>query len=98
MLDQMQVTTVIPSLSALLAHPEFQQGLADGRSERFLDSYEDAPLTEEEMIEEVEGNLSRRAIEREKKLCRMYGWEPSSYLYTLGCVIGIIDQGLTYTR
>jgi len=51
MFDQMQVTTVVPSLSALLAHPEFQQGLADG-PERFLDSYEDAPLTEEEMIEE----------------------------------------------
>ncbi len=97
MFDQMQVTTVVPSLSALLAHPEFQQGLADG-PERFLDSYEDAPLTEEEMIEEVEGNLSRRATEREKKICRLYGWEPSSYLYGLGCVIGIIDQGLTYTR
>ncbi len=97
MLDQMQVTTVVPSLSALLAHPEFQQGLADGH-EFFSDFYEDAPLSEDEMIEEVEGNLSRRATEREKKICRMYGWEPSSYFYGLGCVVGIIDQGLTYTR
>ncbi len=97
MLDQMQVTTVVPSLSALLAHPDFQRGLADGH-EQFSDSYEDAPLTEDEMIEELEGNLSRHITEREKEICRVYGWKPSSYLYGLGCVIGIIDQGLTYTR
>jgi len=95
MLDQMQVTTVVPSLSALLAHPEFQKGLAFGR-ECFFDSYEKAPLAEKEMIEEVEGNLNRRVVERDKKIARATGDEPPSYFYNLGYVIGIIDQGLTY--
>ena len=95
--DHMQVTAVVPSLSALLAHPEFQKGLAVGH-EFFFDSYEEAPLTEEEMVEEVEGNLSRRIVARDKKLARIMGERPSSYFYNLGYVIGTIEQGLTYTR
>ncbi len=97
MLDQMQVTTVVHSLSALLAHPEFQEGLANGH-EQFFESYEEAPLTEEEMIEEVEMNLSRRITERDKKLSRIMGDKLSSYFYNLGFVVGTIDKGLTYTR
>jgi hypothetical protein len=85
MLDQMQVSTPVVSLSVLLEHPEFQQGLADAR-EQFLGDYEPAPLTEEEMIEEVEMNLSRRVTDRSKKLCRLYADEPSSYFYNLGYV------------
>lgn len=48
MLEQMQVstTTIVPLLSILLEHPEFQQGLALAQ-ECFSDSYEDAPLSEE---------------------------------------------------
>ena len=97
MLDQMQVTAVAPFLSALLEHPEFQKGLAVGH-EFFFDSYEEAPLTEEEMIEEVKGNLSRRATARNKEIARLTGDEPPSYLYNLGYVIGVIDKGLAYTR
>jgi hypothetical protein len=95
--DHMQVTAVVPSLSALLAHPEFQKGLAVGH-EFFFDSYEEAPLTEEEMIEEVEWNLSRHIVARGKKIARLIGDEPPSCFYNLGYVIGTIEQGLTYTR
>jgi hypothetical protein len=95
MIDQMQGATVVPSLSTLLEHPEFQLGVADAH-EHFSESYEDAPLTEEEMIEEVEMNVSRRVTENARTLCRVYGWGPSSYLYNLEYVFGMIDKGLTY--
>jgi hypothetical protein len=97
--DQMQGMT--PSslhvLSALLEHPEFQQGLAVAQEE-FDGEYELAPLTEEAMIKEVEMNLSRRITERCHKLCQLEGWEPSSYLWNLGFVVGVIDKGLTYAH
>jgi hypothetical protein len=106
MLDQMQVSstslstvvsTSAPRLLALLDHPEFQRGLVDGQEE-FLGSYQPAPLTQEEMIQEVELNLSHWVTERCKKLCALNGWEPGSYFYDLGFTIGLIDKGLTYAR
>jgi hypothetical protein len=97
MSDQMQDPPAVPVLSALLAHPEFQAGLALAQ-ECFFDSYEEVPLTEEEMLDEVEMNLSRRITERGKKIARLMGWPPSCYLRDLGCVMGIINQGLTYAR
>jgi hypothetical protein len=84
-------------LSALLAHPEFQQGVREAH-EGFLGDYEPEPLTEDEMIETVERNLSRCVIEHCKKLCRFYGEEPISYLHNLGRVVGTIAQGLSYTQ
>lgn len=97
MIDQMQGATVVPSLSSLLEHPEFRLGVADAH-EYFSESYEDAPLTEEEMIEEVEMNVSRRVTENARTLCRACGWAPSSYLYNLGYVFGMINKGLTYAH
>ncbi len=47
------------------------------------------------MITEVEGNLTRGVIEAGKKCCQMQGWEPDSSLYTLGFVMGTINQELT---
>ena len=95
MLAQMQVTTIVPSLAALLEHPEFQAGVASAR-EQFLDDHEAAPLTEDEMIDEVELELSRRVIEGDKKICFVYGDKPRSYFYHLGFVLGTINEGLTY--
>jgi hypothetical protein len=97
MVDQMQDPPAVPVLSALLEHPEFLAGLALAQ-EVFFDYYEEAPLTQEQMIERVEGNLSRRVTARDKKISRALGDEPPSYLLNLGCVIGIINQGLTYAR
>ena len=96
-LGHIQVTAVVPFLSALLEHPEFQRGLAHAQEE-FLESYEPAPLTLDEMIEEVEMNLSRRVTERSKHISLIYGEKPSSYLFNLGYTVGIINKGLTYTR
>lgn len=95
MLDQKQVATSVPALFALLEHPEFRQGLANAQEE-FLGSYRPAPLTQEEMIEEVEINLSRRITQRCQHLCFVYGDKPSSYLFNLGFVVGLINEGLTY--
>jgi hypothetical protein len=96
-LDQIQAPTVVPLLSALLEHPEFQRGLADAHEE-FLGSYKAAPLTQDEMIEEVEMSLSRHVTERCKQISLVYGEKPSSYLFNLGFVVGVIDKGLTYAR
>ena len=95
MLDQIQVTTIIPSLTALLEHSEFQLGMADAR-EQFLESYEPTLLTEDEMIHEVEANLSLRVIEGDRIVCRRFGGY--SYFYSLGYVFGTINEGLTYSE
>ncbi len=97
MFDQMRVISTLHSLSALLDHPEFQRGLA-GAQEEFSSDYEAAPLTEEEMVNEVEMNLSRRVTERDKEISQFFGGTPSSYLYNLGFVVGLISTGLTCTR
>jgi len=65
MLNQMQIATIVSQLTALLEHPEFQAGLANAREE-FLGGYEPAPLTENEMVDIVESNLSRRMTELDK--------------------------------
>lgn len=93
-----QAPDVVSMLTALVEQPEVQRGLLMAQ-EFFLDSYEPAPLTEEEMINEVETNLSRWARERGKAANRVLGEKASSsYLCNLGCVLGIIGQGFTYAR
>ncbi len=94
-LNQMQIITPVPSLATLLAHPEFQRGLADAQA-TFLNDYEPAPLTEEEMIEDVEERLSRDGFELDKICCQVSGVEPYTYLYQLGLTVGTIEQGLRY--
>ncbi len=32
------------------------------------------------------------------KRCQAYGWQPESYLYHLGLVVGTINQGLSYAH
>lgn len=88
--------TLLPLLSALLAHPEFAEGVRAAH-ESFFDSYDEAPLSEEEMVDEVEMNLSRRVTERSKQLLLLLGGPPSSYFYNLGYTFGTIDKGLTCT-
>jgi hypothetical protein len=64
----------ISLLSALLAHPEFQQGVRFGQ-DGYFDLYDEAPLTEEEMIKEVEMNLSRRTAKVDQQAAAMMGWK-----------------------
>lgn len=60
--------------------------------------YEPAPLSTEEMIDEVEMNIGRRAIKRGQQRCRAHGeeWNSSTYFYHLCFVVGTINEGLTY--
>jgi transcriptional regulator with XRE-family HTH domain len=95
--EQRHNLAVVPVLSALLEHPEFQAGLALAQ-EMFLECHEEASLMEDEMIEEVERSLRRRITERDKKIARVMGWEVLSYLHALGFVFGTINHGLTYAR
>lgn len=82
--------SLMSMLSALLAHPEFQEGLVDGQ-EDFESSYEPAPLTEEEMVDEVEMDLSRAVTERCKKLSQLEGLDPPSRTST---ILGVSYSGL----
>ncbi len=67
----------------LLMHPDFQAGVAEA-VRHFPKFYELEPLTEDEMIDEVETNLSRSISADE-----------TSYLYRLGYAYGIINTGLS---
>ena len=57
-----------------------------------------SPLTEEEMIDDVEEWISRDGFELDKTVCQVTGSEPHTYLYNLGLTVGTIDQGLRYAR
>jgi len=97
MLAQMQGTTILPSLAALLEHPDFQAGIADAQK-YFFEEHEAAPLTLDEMIDEVEMSLSRRITQTNKIACRVFGDQPLSYIHHLGFVFGTINEGLTYAH
>jgi len=93
--DQAQVTIIIETLEELSAHPDFQAGLRDVQT-FFLESHEAAPLTENEMMDEVETNLCRSVVEHSRTVISSFGEFPPSYLYSLRFVFGTINEGLTY--
>jgi hypothetical protein len=93
MLNQMQVSTVIHSLSALLEHPDFQKGIEFGR-DMYYDLEYESMLTEEEMITLVEDELSRRARRRDARNAQLMDDKPLPFLLHLGVVVGVIDQAL----
>ncbi|MEO8972502.1 MAG: hypothetical protein ABI406_12980 [Ktedonobacteraceae bacterium] len=92
MLDQMQAETIVPSLSTLLKYPAFQAGLYDA-PEVYADN-DEALSSETTMMVVVERNLTRRARERDRRASQATGTEPPSYLYQLGLVLGLINEGL----
>jgi hypothetical protein len=53
-------------------------------------------LTEDEIIDEVELELSRPALERGRRSNTYEDYLPS-YFYSLGFVFGTINEGLTYS-
>lgn len=79
-------------LGQLLNHPDFQRGVADAES--CFEEYYDSPLTEDEMIKEIETNLSRATVERSKAVATALGKQHPSYIHHLGFVLGTINQGL----
>ena len=88
-------------LSPLLTHPDFLQGVSLAQ-DSFLDCYAPAPLTEDEMINEVEDNVGRANVEQSKAVMRAFGvggsGRPYSYFWYLGLVFGTINEGLTYSH
>ncbi len=97
-IDQGLTSSYTPDsdLSALLTHPEFLSGVENAQF-GFLNEYEPAPLTEEEMIMVVENTLSRRIYIRSKRVSSAMGEKHPSYIDHLGYVFGIINEGLTYS-
>lgn len=89
--------SLLSLLAALLAHSAFAQGVHECQ-EYFCDFYDEVPLTEEEMIEAVEINLSRHSAVTAQHFATIMGWNPPSYLRDLGWVVGIIAKGLTYQQ
>jgi hypothetical protein len=95
MLAQMQKTTIIPSLVALLEHPEFQKGIQFGRDLYHNEEYA-GMLTEEQMIVVAEDECSRQARREETRHARLTNDDPLSFLLHLGVVVGAINEGLAY--
>ncbi len=91
------VWQVQPIAHEEIYHPEFVQGVCDCQ-ERYFDYFDEAPLTEEEMMEEVETNLSRRTAKVDQQTAAMFGGEAPTYLEKLGWVIGTIAKGLSYDQ
>lgn len=87
-----QVTQV---LVGIVEHPDFRDGLVNGW-EAFIEEFLPEVLTEEEMVDEIEHNLTWRAINNDNRACQALGWEPPSFLHGLGWVVGIISRSLTY--
>ena len=92
-----EVDSVLPLLMSLLAHPAFVKGVQDCQ-EYFLDAFEEAPLTDEEMLCEVEENLGRRAMHVDQASVTLLGGRVPPYLEYLGWVIGTIARGLSYPQ
>ena len=79
-------------LDRLLNHPDFRSGVRLAQ-EVFLDHHDPTPLTLEQMVNEVEENLSRAIAEQSKEVTEALGVGPS-YFYHLGFVFGTINEGL----
>jgi hypothetical protein len=86
MLDQRQVTPItIPVLSALLEHPDVQEGLRNGqecfREGMFHEDHEKA-WAEEDILQFVEEELSRKRYRREQRIGQVMG-NPGPLTYTI---------------
>jgi len=90
--DEMENTEIHIHFVVLLEHPEFRAGMSDAR-ERFLEEYEPAPLTLDQMINEVEISIGRCPTEQNKVIS-----DCPSYIYWLGYVYGTINEGLIYAE
>jgi len=95
MLDQ-EAAHPFPSLAALLAHPEFCAGVAD--APEVYEDNDECLSREAEMIDVVERNLTRSVRIRDHWLCQLTDIEPPSYLYTLGLVVGLINEGCLHVH
>lgn len=96
MLDQQQPTPPFLSLAALLAHPEFCAGIAD--APEVYEDNDECLSTEAEMIDVVERNLTHYVRIRDHQLCQLTHTDPPSYLYTLGLVVGLINEGCLHVQ
>lgn len=94
MSNQTQATATIPSLATLLQHPDFQAGVAE--AEEGFDKNHGSTLNEDEMIDEVETNLTRAIVDRSRLVAASLGEQHPSYIHHLGFVLGTINKGLTY--
>ncbi|MBA2682656.1 MAG: hypothetical protein H0U76_30210 [Ktedonobacteraceae bacterium] len=99
MFDQMHVASTHPFLATLLAQPDFQAGLCEGRETfqegMFEDDHEKA-WTEEEIIELVEGEVSGEHYRRERLIDRALGYPSLSYMHHLGFVMSYLNQALAH--
>lgn len=81
-------------LPALLNDSHFLQGVRNAQH-CFLECYAPAPLTLDEMVEEVEQNVGRGYQTSKQHWADLAEMPP--YISYLGFVFGTINEGLTYT-
>ncbi len=106
MSDYMQVSFLVPSLSlepslttgalsALLACPDFRDGLEFGQricQEEFEEDPAQVPQTEEALVCFVNTELSSQMYQRGKLFEQLLGGSTLSYVHHLGFVIGYLNH------
>jgi len=80
-------------LTTLLNHPEFQEGLQDGLAtfeERMFEEDLQKAWTEDDIIEFVDGELSKQIYRRVQLVGRVLHWSIPPYLTHLGFTISYL--------
>jgi len=80
-------------LSTLLDLPEFQEGLQDGQQtfeEGMFEEDHEKAWTEDDIIEFVDGELSKQIYRRVQLVGRVMGWSLPSYLTHLGFTVSYL--------
>lgn len=76
---------VVPAL--VVSDADFALGLCDGR-ESYEEDYAGEALTDTEVMQFIERNLSQKVHEKENRFCAFIGLLPISYTYRVGFVVG----------
>ena len=90
--EQLRRLAAPPALAALFEHPDFQEGVKWGK-ETYYDMGHEGMLTEAEMVDVVEENLSRCALREGARFDQAMELAPDSYLVRLGIVVSVIAEG-----
>jgi len=97
MSDQQLFPPFVVVLTALLDHPEFQEGLRNGQETfeagMFADDHEKA-WTEEDIIQFIDEELSQHVYRQEQLVGRVMNWSIPSYLSHLGFTVSYLALAL----
>ncbi len=83
-MSECDLSGVVPAL--VVSDADFADGLCDGRE--YKEDYAGEALTDVEVMQFVERNLSHQLHEKDNRSCASIGFTPVSYSYRVGFVVG----------